>query len=431
MGLGLFGGLSVTKILARSDSDAGNVIWISSDIERHTCQVDAVAKVRIIIENLSDITLAYNSSAAVAATQFCRRLAEDLTTCAFSESSVEGVLEADVRLLNLSGWPLGDDRDAQALMVEQIAELLSATPMTWGAETFHLKVACAIVASGPEAIEVAARSGGCRLSDSEAVDGVRRESFESRYQADMTLFGRLWQQIDSRRARLRWRAISGVVDPVELFSSGHLHADLANLAVWSDGSGSTISAVSAADRLGLRWLVDQFAVGSALRRLDVDPFACVGISLARSSLVSRLGWREALCHLSANRGLATRLFVELEPESGATAPGVDLPVLSALRQHGCRIVQTDFGMGDGSLRDALRFKPDAIALSPMLLHAALQGGALERVYARTAALARELAPIVIGDGVECERETELLRSAGVAWRRLGDAALHADRELPS
>ncbi|KWB91749.1 hypothetical protein WL43_03375 [Burkholderia ubonensis] len=182
-----------------------------------------------------------------------------------------------------------------------------------------------------------------------------------------------------------------------------------------------------ANQLGLRPSVDALVLGRAMATLSRGQYGCLGINLSPHSVANRAWWEPVLGELARCPELARRLVFEIQ-EAAVLVPGSGREFWNALRQAGCRVAIDGFGVRYG-VQTAMEIDaPDIIKLDRSLL-AGLTARRVRRLTGLVA-LAREMAPCVIVDGVASNRALQVVQAAGAQWAQgslLGSERLIARR----
>jgi EAL domain-containing protein (putative c-di-GMP-specific phosphodiesterase class I) len=164
------------------------------------------------------------------------------------------------------------------------------------------------------------------------------------------------------------------------------------------------------ERLSLTRSLDRYAIKHAINLLSERPGLVLGVNISAQTAVDDVWWTSALDNLASRPEVAGRLVVEIT-ETAPLQCGGGGQFVRRLQACGCRVAIDDFGSGYGMQTGLEIGTPDIVKLDRGLLH---EGGSdwRERL-ARAAAIANELAPVVVAEGVETESALQSCRDAGV------------------
>ncbi|MBN8814915.1 MAG: EAL domain-containing protein [Sphingomonas sp.] len=153
-------------------------------------------------------------------------------------------------------------------------------------------------------------------------------------------------------------------------------------------------------------LADAAAWPAALGNLRLS-INVTGRDLARS------GFAEVLLARMAQHGFpASRLTIEVTEHDLIADLAKAAAVLDALRSGGCRVALDDFGTGYSSLAYLKELPADVVKLDARLTHD-IDGSLRGQVVVKgVIAIARALGLTVIVEGVETQRQRDLLAEAG-------------------
>jgi len=166
------------------------------------------------------------------------------------------------------------------------------------------------------------------------------------------------------------------------------------------------------ERMGAIGHFDAHVVRHAIGLLNKHPHLCLGVNLSAQSAGDGLWWVPVLHALTMRPDCARRLVIEIT-ETAALPAGSGRFFKSTLNQLGCALAIDDFGTGYGAQTAAEIGTPDIVKLDRALLRGTSISHPMR--LSRMVALAGELAPCVIVEGVESEADKELARYAGAHW----------------
>ncbi|WP_244110149.1 EAL domain-containing protein [Burkholderia ambifaria] len=165
-------------------------------------------------------------------------------------------------------------------------------------------------------------------------------------------------------------------------------------------------------QLGVVARIDALVVRRAMALLSSGASLCLGINLSPSGMSDQAWWEPVLDELARRPEIARRLVFEIQ-ETAVLVPGTGRAIRKALRAAGCRVVIDGFGVRYG-VQTAMEIDaPDIIKVDESLL-SGLTAKQARRV-AGLVALARDMAPCVVVDGIECDVAWQVARDAGAQW----------------
>lgn len=177
--------------------------------------------------------------------------------------------------------------------------------------------------------------------------------------------------------------------------------------------------LEAVTRLGLSAVVARLMLLRALEELSSHEglALCIRVSARAARLGSDFFYtlKDAV---AADRALASRLAIELDPADGWSNAAIDgcAAFCDAVRAFGCHLALGDFGTGSGSVRELLAFRPDFVRLDPVLVVGAL-GEDGDRMLMHLAGIASAGGAVVIADGVQDAGRAAVMTRLGVDWQQ--------------
>ena len=174
-----------------------------------------------------------------------------------------------------------------------------------------------------------------------------------------------------------------------------------------------------AEESGLVGALGQFALDSACT--EAARWSAAGREWSVSVNVSRRQFSEpGLCEfvLSRLRRHELRpdlLRLEVTETSVMDDPGHAAEVLGRLRQAGVRIVLDDFGTGHSSLASLCQLPLDGVKLDRAFVRRLEEDPRQRSLVRAMIALAGEFGFGLVAEGIETERQAEILREAGCRW----------------
>lgn len=189
------------------------------------------------------------------------------------------------------------------------------------------------------------------------------------------------------------------------------------LARMSDGVGRVSllpgEFIPGLERLGLMRCLDLRVMRLAMSMLASHPGLELGVNVSGQSAVDDVWWGHSLRELEDRPDVAQRLVIEIT-ETARLLPGLGRQFCNRFKYVGCRISIDDFGAGFGVETSIEVGNPDVIKIDGLVLRAAVDEASLKRLEAMVR-MAGELAPVVVVEGVESERDLQLVRQAGGGW----------------
>ncbi|OXJ22587.1 hypothetical protein CFB82_40050 [Burkholderia sp. HI2714] len=165
-------------------------------------------------------------------------------------------------------------------------------------------------------------------------------------------------------------------------------------------------------QLGVLARLDALVVRRAVALLGSAPSLCLGVNLSSAGVSDPTWWEPVLDGLAHRPEVARRLVFEI-PEAAVLVPGTGREIRKALRAVGCHVAIDGFGVRYG-VQTAMEIDaPDIIKLDGSLL-SGLTARRARRV-ADLVALARDMVPCVVVEGVEDEVSLQVAQEAGAQW----------------
>ncbi|KVU27440.1 hypothetical protein WK65_08700 [Burkholderia ubonensis] len=170
------------------------------------------------------------------------------------------------------------------------------------------------------------------------------------------------------------------------------------------------------NRLEVVTRLDAFVLRRAIALLGRWPTRCLGIQVSPFGIGELAWWKPVLTELARHPEVARRLVFEIQ-EAAVLVPGSGRAIRKALREAGCLVAINGFGVRYG-VQTAMEIEaPDMIKLDRSLLWGLGKKGARRMIG--MVALARDLAPQVIVDGVNSAAALQVAREAGAQWAQGG------------
>lgn len=187
-----------------------------------------------------------------------------------------------------------------------------------------------------------------------------------------------------------------------------------------DVSGCSISPaafIGALERSGLTRCFDAHVVSSALDLLERNDGMSLGCNISAQSTFDDEWWSGIFARLRKKPGLASRLVIEITESSPVLKVSDYIRFVEHLRSLGCRIALDDFGKGFHSIDLARKCPPDIIKIDASFLPRG-EGEKAEkavRLFRHLIALANNLAPAVVVEGVEDADDRVIALKGGASW----------------
>jgi diguanylate cyclase (GGDEF)-like protein/PAS domain S-box-containing protein len=229
------------------------------------------------------------------------------------------------------------------------------------------------------------RSASRRVLDREIVGAIGRDEFELQYQVQTSLKD---GAVVGREALVRWNhPVLGLLHPGEFISLAEANGTIVELGRWVLGQACA-DAAAWSDRVRVAVNV------SALQLADPDFATAVADALTESGLAPH------------------RLELEITEATLISRRSEVVEIFAALQGLGVKIALDDFGTGFSSLDTLLAFAFDRIKIDRSVLHASLQPSRTRSVLRAILALGHALTTTVLVEGVETQKQLELLRGEG-------------------
>lgn len=229
------------------------------------------------------------------------------------------------------------------------------------------------------------RSASRRFLDREIAGAIGRGEFELEYQAQTSLRD---GAVVGREALVRWNhPVLGLLYPGEFISLAEANGTIVELGRWVLNQACS-DAAAWADHV--RTAVNV----SALQLADRDFARTVAEVLATTGLDPH------------------RLELEITEATLIRQRSEVVEIFADLQSLGVKIALDDFGTGFSSLDTLLAFAFDRIKIDRSVLHASLQPSRTRGVLRAILALGHALTTTVLVEGVETQKQLELLRGEG-------------------
>ena len=221
-------------------------------------------------------------------------------------------------------------------------------------------------------------------------------------------------------AGLRRSRLSAYYQPRIDLASGKVTGAEA-LARMSDSTGSMIDAaqmINLAERNGaindITWrMVEIIAQDAASLQRELGRPLVISFNISASILTNE-NFAQALGEIVRQSGLAPENFVvEITESLLPTDHARSLESLTLLRMQGFGLAIDDFGTGHSNIEKLQMFPFSELKIDRSFLSAAARDGFALACVEASVALARKLSLVVVGEGVETEKDLALARNCGI------------------
>lgn len=340
----------------------------------------------------------------------------DIVNLAYGRGAGDRLIQSAARRIDDALGPLGGTRPVVARLDGAEFAVLSRRPLGDAVPAIETALARPFVVEG----ELMPLGASLRAVTSRAGDDapalLRRLSEGDEEQA---------VSVDTLAVQLRDAMEAGQVDilwqPQVAIASGAV-VGVEALARWRHPTLGELGAeplFAAADRAGLSGALSDHVQALALHRAAAWPASLKGLRVSinvTAGDVARSGFADRLLdRVDASGFPRGRLTVEIT-ESGLMAElGEAARLLSELRRAGLRVAIDDFGTGYSSLAYLKALPLDYLKIDKALAQD-IAGTARDRIVVRGVIdMARSLGLAVVAEGVETERQLELLAAEGCQY----------------
>jgi PAS domain S-box-containing protein len=242
-------------------------------------------------------------------------------------------------------------------------------------------------------LNAASSSEQPRTVSSEVELAMGRSEFFARYQPIVSLHD---GRIEAFEALLRWHhPIHGVLGPGAFIGEAESRGVLAQL---------THEILSDACQDAAHW--------NDIRAREQP--VCVSVNLCGSQLRDPLLIESIEKAIAASRLAPSRLWLEINENTGVTEAARDPALLDDIRSLGVKLVLDDFGTGYASLGSVRKLPLDILKFDRSLVSGAAEHRCDARILAAGIEIARALEIDVIAEGIEHRIQLEYLRSLDCA-----------------
>jgi len=169
------------------------------------------------------------------------------------------------------------------------------------------------------------------------------------------------------------------------------------------------------ERLGLTRPVDRKVVRSVIAELRKRSFISLGCNISGLSACNDVWWNSIIYELRLEPDVARRLVIEITETAVPPSSGDALALIAALKRTGCKIALDDFGAGYSSIAFARAASPDIVKVDSSFLRMRKRTPREADLLRNLVALAGNLAPHVVVEGVETYDDLRLVAQSGANW----------------
>ena len=169
------------------------------------------------------------------------------------------------------------------------------------------------------------------------------------------------------------------------------------------------------ERLGLTRPVDRKVVRSVIAELRKRSFISLGCNISGLSACNDVWWNSIINELRREPDVARRLVIEITETAAPPSSRGALELIAALRRTGCKIALDDFGAGYSSIAFARAASPDIVKVDSSFLRVRKRTPREPDLLRNLVALAGNLAPHVVVEGVETYDDLRLVAQSGANW----------------
>ncbi|HXE16725.1 MAG TPA: GGDEF and EAL domain-containing protein [Stellaceae bacterium] len=167
------------------------------------------------------------------------------------------------------------------------------------------------------------------------------------------------------------------------------------------------------ERLGFVRIIDRYVLDRAVREASEHADIVLGFNISGVTATDR-SWLRAATHLLRDKpDVARRLVVEITETAALSDIAECARFVEALRALGCRVAIDDFGVGFTSLRHLQMLAADTVKIDGMFVRDLADKPENQVFLRHLVGLAHSLGFNTVAEGVESEREAEILRREGV------------------
>jgi len=160
--------------------------------------------------------------------------------------------------------------------------------------------------------------------------------------------------------------------------------------------------------------VDRLCIAQALRAASSEGTHRIAVNVHPVTLAARTGFTSFLIRESAAAGIATdRLIVEIGEQRPAGDVAAFQRTVCALRDAGVHIAIDDVGSDHANYRSVLDCRPEYLKIDRYFIDGVADDRARQAVVRSICDLGSFFEATVVAEGVECERDHEVLAAMGI------------------
>jgi diguanylate cyclase (GGDEF)-like protein len=206
------------------------------------------------------------------------------------------------------------------------------------------------------------------------------------------------------RFRLAYQPIVSAASGEPAFYEGLLRMN--------DSSGEIIAAahlIPVAEKLGLVRLIDRAVIQMAVAALNTYPDARLSINVSGTTATDPRWHPQITEILESNRGLTSRLIIEITETVALSDLGETRRFVEQLRELGCSVAIDDFGAGFTSFRNLRSLPVDILKLDGSFCHELSQNSDNQYFVQSLIDMAHKFDLKTVVEWVETEEDARLLR----------------------
>ncbi|CAB3751463.1 EAL domain-containing protein [Paraburkholderia solisilvae] len=172
------------------------------------------------------------------------------------------------------------------------------------------------------------------------------------------------------------------------------------------------SFIPSLERLGMMQCLDRHVVSLVIDLLKAHSHLYLGANISAQSAAEDDWWASTFMQLATMPDVARRLVIEIT-ETAPLDVGAGRAFVRRVQQLGCRVAIDDFGTGYAVETGTQICSPDVVKIAGEMLAGNNDRDGRNDELARLVALARDIAPCVVLEGIESAHALELARDAGI------------------
>jgi diguanylate cyclase (GGDEF)-like protein len=171
--------------------------------------------------------------------------------------------------------------------------------------------------------------------------------------------------------------------------------------------------VPAIEQLGLMRSIDNRVRDLAIRQLELNPEVSLAINISGLTATERSWFRGLVARLKDQRGIATRLIVEITETAALQDIDETSRFVSALRALGCKVALDDFGSGFTTFHHLKALTVDVVKIDGSFIRNITADTENQIFIHNLLALARALGVATVAECVETSEDAEYLSGVGI------------------